>query len=80
MTTAFAHAVRGQFLAAFSAHPMGLLLALIAIVCVGVAATSLVTGDVWSINWYRISPVKTVAAFLILFAAAWVYKIMTVAT
>ncbi|MEE9296096.1 MAG: DUF2752 domain-containing protein [Phycisphaerae bacterium] len=79
MTTAFAHTVHGQWADAFRSQPMGLLLAVAAIICVGAAGATLVTGRHWRFNWYRISPLKTAVVILLLFAAAWAYKIITVA-
>ncbi len=79
MTTAFAHTVRGNLPQALRAQPMGVL------ICLGLLAGSLasleaaVTGRRWSVNWYRVSPQKAVIVFVLLFAAAWGYKILTVA-
>jgi hypothetical protein len=49
MTTAFAHTVRGQLVAAFWAQPAGLVLALGTVVLAGVAAVTVVRG-----RWPRV--------------------------
>jgi hypothetical protein len=77
MTTAFAHAVRGRWFDAFRAQPMGWVLAVAAMAAVALSLAVLVSGRGWSVNWYRISPVKVILLVVLLFAAAWVYKIMT---
>ena len=76
MTTAFAHAVRGQLISAFQAQPAGLLMAvgtfLAAVLSVGV----LVTGKVWLVNWYRVSPARVTLAIIAVVLASWVYKLV----
>ncbi len=76
MTTAMAHAVRGQWARAFHAQPMGWLVALAAMIGIAATLATLLSGKGWSINWYRLSPARTIVVALFLFAAAWGYKIM----
>ncbi len=77
MTTAFAHAIRGEWLASFRAQPAGFVGAL-AIGVIGIVALDvLVTGKVWLINWYCVSSGWVVAILAGLFIAGWCYKIAT---
>ena len=74
MTTAFAHTVRGQWIRAFHAQPMGWLLAVAAIVVAGTNVFAFVTGASIGINWYRVSPIAVALAMVVLGALAWGYK------
>jgi hypothetical protein len=76
MTTAFAHAVRGQWLAAFHAQPAGFLLALVTMIVAVFSLGVVISGRVWAINWYRISPGRTVVAAVAVVLLAWAYKIV----
>ena len=76
MTTAFAHTVRGHWLAALHAQPAGFLLALATILTVALSLTTIVSGKAWTVNWCRLRPGRTVIAIIIVFAAAWAYKIL----
>ena len=76
MTTAFAHTVRGQWWSAFHAQPAGFLLCLAVMAATGLAASSLISGKSWRINWYRISPTRTALVGVGLLLAAWAYKIV----
>ena len=75
MTTAFAHTVRGELGSAFRAHPGGLALALVAVLASGVCLSVVITGRVWSINWYRVSPIWTTVSIVAIFLGGWVYKL-----
>ena len=75
MSTAFAHAVRGELLSAFHAQPAGLVLALAAIVAACMSLGVVVTGKVWAVNWYRVSPTRVTLAVILLVVAGWVYKL-----
>lgn len=75
MTTAFAHTIRGELLSAFKAQPAGLALALAAILAGAISLGVAVTGKVWMVNWFRISPKGVVAATVVLLAGGWFYKI-----
>lgn len=75
MTTAFAHAVRGQWLRAIVAQPMGFLLALATAGTVVVSLMVIVTGTVWNLNWYRVSASRFVFAVFALFLAGWAVRI-----
>jgi hypothetical protein len=78
MTTAFAHTVRGQWTDAFHAQPMGMLLAVAAMAGVLASLSVLVSGRSWTINWYRIRPTRLVLLIVLLSAAAWAYRIVSV--
>lgn len=75
MTTAFAHTVRGQLTAAWSAQPAGLVLALGTILATSVSLSVLFTGKVWAVNWYRVSPTWVMLAAILLIAGGWIYKL-----
>ena len=75
MTTAFAHTVRGQWLAAFHSHPAGFSLALLTIIAGAVSLGVVVTGKVWMINWYRVSPVRVTVGAVLLVLGGWAYKL-----
>jgi hypothetical protein len=76
MTTAFAHAVRGRFLQSFHAHPAGFAFALAVFAAGAISINVIVTGRVWSVNWYRIPPVRVVVAVVLLIAGGWIYKLV----
>jgi len=76
MTTAFSYAVRGQLIAAFSAHPAGLALALATAAAVGICLSVIATGTVWKVNLYRVRPVWFTVMVIGLMAAGWAYKII----
>jgi hypothetical protein len=78
MTTAFAYAVRGKLHSAFTAHPMGLLLALGVMAGACLALYSVVVPGRWQINWYRVSPGRIAVVVLLLWLAAWAFKIVEV--
>lgn len=75
MTTAFAYSVRGKLLSAFHAQPAGLALALVTVLAASVALSVLVTGKVWAVNWYRVSPARVALAAVLLVLGAWGYKL-----
>jgi hypothetical protein len=76
MTTAFAHAVRGELLAAFNAQPAGLAFALATVVAAAVSLSVIFTGKVWAVNWYRVPPVRLVIGAVLLILGGWGYKIL----
>ncbi len=76
MTTAFACTVRGRWPAAVLAQPFGFATALVSILCVPLSLTVLISGKVWRINWYRISPNRVAVGVLTFFALAWGFKII----
>ncbi len=78
MTTAFSHAIRGHPGAAIVTQPFGALLAFGAFAATGLALAALLTGKAWWINWYRVSPGWVMALIVVLFLAAWAYKIAAV--
>jgi hypothetical protein len=80
MTTAFAHAVRGQWIAAIIAQPAGAALAFAAMLTTLAAAISLATGRGWRLNIYRVSTRKLVIAAVAFAILAWGYKILTAST
>ena len=75
MTTAFAHAVRGELFSAFQAQPAGLAFALATIVAGGVSLSVLLTGRVWAVNWYRVPQSRVVLAVALIILAGWGYKV-----
>ncbi|NOX58768.1 MAG: DUF2752 domain-containing protein, partial [Planctomycetes bacterium] len=76
MTTAFAYVVRGRMLSGFVAQPLGALLALATCLAAIHAIYMLVTGRSWRINFYRLQPRWLIIGVLLLFGAAWAYKIL----
>ncbi len=76
MTTSFALTVRGRWLAAFLAQPVGFLAAVGTIAIVVLAGREAVTGRGWRVNWYRVPPGRVVIAVVILVLAAWGYKLL----
>jgi hypothetical protein len=76
MTTAFAYAVRGQWLAAFHAQPAGFLLAMGTMIVAVFSFGAVISGRAWAINWYRISPGRTVVAVVAVVLLSWAYKIV----
>jgi hypothetical protein len=76
MTTAFAYAVRGRFLAAFLAQPAGLLLALGTAAAVAVAAWVLVTGRVPNVRLPIITPYRLFLGLLVILMGSWAFKIV----
>jgi hypothetical protein len=75
MTTAFAHAVRFQFVSAAAAQPVGLLLAGLTFTAMTAGFDLLVTGRYWTLNWYRVSAVGLVVTFAGLVLISWIGKI-----
>ncbi len=76
MTTAFSNAVRGRFLAAFMAQPAGFLLAVATAVAAGLSLSVAVTGRIWYLNWYRVSPVALVVWVIAIVVASWLFKLL----
>lgn len=76
MTTAFAHTVRGEIVAAGRAQVAGLVAALVVVIVLLVSLGVVVTGRVPVLNWYRIPPMWCVGGGLVLFVAAWAVKML----
>lgn len=76
MTTAFAHAVRGRFVAAFGAQPAGFLLALVAVIAAGASLSVVVSGRVWTVNWFRLSPATLLIVVIAIVMGSWSYKLV----
>jgi hypothetical protein len=76
MTTAFAHAVRGELLAAFLAQPMGLLLALGAAVGFWAGLHVALTGSALGRVFARLLAPKFVWIIAGVAAVSWAYKWM----
>ena len=76
MTTAFAHAVRGQWIRAFRAQPAGLALCLGVVAAAGLALSVVVSGTAWRVNWYRIPTMWLMVTAIGLLLAGWGYKIV----
>lgn len=77
MTTAFAHTVRGNLLAAFRAQPTGMLLALATAAAAALSLSVLFTAKVWTVNWYRLPPSLAGLILVVAMLAGWGYKIAT---
>ncbi len=75
MTTAFAHTVRGELGSAFRAQPAGLVLALATLLAASVSLGVMLTGNVWLVNWYRLSPVRVTLLLLAVVLSGWAYKV-----
>ncbi len=75
MTTAFAHTVRGELWSAFCAQPAGLGLALALVFAASVSLGVAVTGKVWAVNWYRVSPTRVTLGVVLFLLSGWVYKL-----
>ncbi len=75
MTTAFAHTVRGELWSAFNTHPGGLIFALATILALSTSLSVLITGKVWAVNWYRVSPTLLTLAIVLILVGGWVYKL-----
>lgn len=76
MTTAFAYSVRGRWISAFQAQPAGFILAMMT---AGIAIASmfvLITGRVWVINWYRISPSLVTLLAIAGILLGWIFKVV----
>ena len=76
MTTAFAHTVRGELILAFKAQPAGLALAIATILVASVSLGVVATGNVWVVNWYRISPARVTLLVILVVLGGWLYKIV----
>jgi len=77
MTTAFAHAARGRFAAAFHAQPAGLALALATGLGAFAAGETLATGRSHRVNWTRLPPTAVGFGVVAVVLGAWVYKLAT---
>ena len=75
MTTAFAHTVRGNLWAAFSAQPAGLAVALATVLVASVSLGVLVSGKVWAINFYRVTPLWLTLTIVLIILGGWLYKL-----
>lgn len=76
MTTAFAYTVRGELGAAFSAQPAGFALALMTVIAASLSLSIVITGNVWAVNWYRVSPTRVMLGAVLLVLAGWGYKVV----
>jgi len=77
MTTAFSLAVRGRWWQAFQAQPAGTLLVLGVMVAVLVSITTLITGQVWRLNLYRLPPQRIAYALVAILVISWGFKIVS---
>jgi hypothetical protein len=75
MTTAFAHTVRGQFLSAFRAQPAGLLACLVTAWMAFMSLAATLGCRRWTINWYRVSPMRLALIGLAVVLLGWLYKV-----
>lgn len=77
MTTAFAHAAHGSFLASFQTQPMGCVLAIATAMALLVSVYVMVTGSIVARAFLRLWGVHTAWALAIMVLAAWGYKILS---
>ncbi len=75
MTTAFAHAVRGQVVDSIRSQPAGFVLALVTILIGASAAGAMTVGRYPAINWYRVNPTSFVWYAAVGLVLAWGVKI-----
>jgi len=68
--------VHGHLWRSFVDQPAGFVLSLATVVVGVVALAAVLSGRVVWINWYRVSPVRVVWAFMVLFVASWGFKIV----
>lgn len=76
MTTAFAHAVRGELLASFRAQPAGLAAAAATALGALAALAMAMTGKIWIVNWQRVSPTWVLLMILVVVLGGWAYKLV----
>jgi len=76
MTTAFSYAVRGKLISALNAQPAGLFAATMVLMVGILAMTASLTGRLWRINWFRVSPFQIGIACLVILLAGWGYKVV----
>jgi len=76
MTTAFAHTVRGQLLAAFWAQPAGFALALATIAAAVLSAITVTTGLVPRVNWVTVKPTWVVLGLGAVILGGWCFKLV----
>jgi len=77
MTTAFAHAARGNLLASFQAQPMGCLLAIATAMTLLVSIYVIMTGSPLARVFLRLGSTYSGWALAIMVLAAWAYKIVS---
>ena len=75
MTTSFAHAASGQFIAALAAQPMGAALALAVAVAFWVAAFAAVTGSPAVKLFTKLLMPRYLWGFGAFWAVSWAYKV-----
>jgi hypothetical protein len=76
MTTAFTDFAHGHVIRAFLHQPAGMMLAALTLLVGVISLAAVITGRYVRVNWYRVNPVRTVWAFVILFFASWGFKIL----
>lgn len=76
MTTAFTYTVRGRWISAFQAQPAGFALAIMTAGAALASLVVLVTGQVWVINWYRISPALVTLLAIAGILLGWIFKLV----
>lgn len=76
MTTAFAFFAHGHVWASFLAQPTGFVLAAATAIAGVLALGAMLSGRIVSVNWYRVSPVRTAWGFAILFFGSWIFEVI----
>ena len=75
MTTSFAHFVRGDLQSSFHTQPAGFAIALCVFAVMVAGVAGLLTGRMWSINWYRVRPGLAAAIVVGVLLLGWAYKL-----
>jgi hypothetical protein len=76
MTTAFAHAVRGQWWRSFLAQPGGFVMAVATMVLAVVSAWTLIRGRWPAVRLPWVTPFRLLMGFLVLLLGSWAFKIV----
>tara|TARA_B100001750_G_C15288900_1_gene486291 strand:- start:90 stop:527 length:438 start_codon:yes stop_codon:yes gene_type:complete len=76
MTTAYAYTVRGKFISAFFAQPLGLVLALMTAIIGVFAVITACTGRSFALVYYRFSTLKYFILVCVLALLSWGFKIL----
>ena len=76
MTTAFAYTIRGRWIAGLLAQPFAFVLALGIFLCIPLSAQALISAKTWRVNWYRVSPNRTMFVIIAFFLLSWGFKII----
>ena len=76
MTTAWSYTVRGKLISAFRAQPMGMFLAISAMVVAIAALGTVIAGYSYQSLLYRFPPSRIIIVLLVVSLVSWAYKIL----